>query len=302
MTDAGSNDADSLVRFGFEHAAVRGSYVRLAKATSEILACHPYPPALARVMAELLAAAALLASTLKFSGSLIIQLQGKGPVRLMVVECDDQLDLRAMAQWDAVRVAALPADATLADLAGGPAQGRMSITLDPKGAGSLYQGIVALEGGSVAALIEHYLTTSEQVVSRIVLAVAGNVAAGMILQRLPGTAEPDQLIWARAREALAATGTNALLAATPAADRLATAFPEDDLRVFDARPARFRCRCNRERVETALGIAGREEVEAILAERDAVEITCEFCNHCYAFAPAEARAIAATFHGTQTQQ
>ena len=154
----------------FERAAVRGALVTLDAASRAILDCHPYPPALRRVLAELLAASALLASTLKFTGSLIVQLQGDGPVRLLVVECNDALELRATAQWDAERTTALGPDATLAELAGGATQGRLVITLDPKGNGTIYQGIVTLETASVAGLIEHYLATSEQLASRLVLA------------------------------------------------------------------------------------------------------------------------------------
>ena len=116
---AATRFADNVTRFLFERAAVRGALVSLDDACREILDQHPYPPALRRVLAELLAAAALLASTLSFKGTLIVQLQGKGPVGLLVVECTADLGLRATAQWrDA---AALPADAPLFALAGDPA-------------------------------------------------------------------------------------------------------------------------------------------------------------------------------------
>ena len=134
--------ADALARFVFEHAAVRGALVSLDGACREILDCHPYPPALRRALSELLAAATLLASTLKFKGTLIVQLQGNGPVRLLVVECDATLSLRATAQWK--EADALPPSASLAELAGGASHGRLAITLDPKDGGPLYQGIVAL--------------------------------------------------------------------------------------------------------------------------------------------------------------
>jgi molecular chaperone Hsp33 len=302
-TDASLDDAgavlpaDVLTRFVFEHAAVRGALVTLTQTVRAVLACHPYPPPLQRVLAELVAATALLASTLKFTGSLIMQLQGDGPVRLLVVECSEALGLRATAQWDAERTGVLGADATLADLAGGPDHGRLVLTLDPKGAGTLYQGIVALESGSVAGLIEHYLATSEQLASRIVL-VAGDPAAGetwsaagLLVQRLPGATEEDDATWNSARDALDSIVPAALLAPVSATDQLAATFPQDDVRVFKAKPVSFACSCSRERVENALRIAGATEIESILVERDDVEVTCEFCNRRYAFAPAEARAL-----------
>ena len=291
MTAPAPNAADALSRLVFEHAAVSGAPVALADTTRAVLACHPYPPALARVLCELLAASALLASTLKFTGSLIVQLSGDGPVRLLVVECTDALALRATAQWDAERTAALGPDATLADLAGGPRHGRLVLTLDPKGAGTIYQGIVALEAGSVAALIEHYLATSEQLASRLLLAAGDGGAAGLLVQRLPGAGEDDDTTWQRARTALDAVDPASLLVPAAATAQLAATFPEDDIRVFGAKPVAFGCSCSRERVENALRIAGAAEIEAILAERPDVEVTCEFCSRRYTFAPAESRAL-----------
>jgi molecular chaperone Hsp33 len=285
--------SDTLTRFVFEHAAVRGALVTLGDTVRSVLACHAYPPAVQRVLAELLAAAALLASTLKFQGSLIMQLQGDGPVRLLVVECTDALDLRATAQWDAGRTAALGPAATLADLAGGPAHGRLVLTLDPRGAGTIYQGIVTLESGSVAGLIEHYLATSEQLASRLALSVRDGTAAGVIVQRLPGASEDDDTTLARVRERIDALAPDMLHDGTIEA-RLQTLFPEDDLRMFAPRATQARCSCSRERVANALRIAGRDEVEAILAERGDVEVTCEFCNRRYVFVPAAARAVFAS--------
>ncbi|MFO1396411.1 MAG: Hsp33 family molecular chaperone HslO [Burkholderiales bacterium] len=282
---------DALTRFVFEHAAVRGALVTLADTTAATLACHPYPPALQRVLGELLAASALLASTLKFTGSLIVQLQGDGPVRLLVVECTDALGMRATAQWDAERTAALGADASLADLAGGPEHGRLVLTLDPKGAGTVYQGIVTLESGSVAGLVEHYLATSEQLASRLVLGTHDGRAAGLLLQRLPGATEDDDLTWERAQAAVDVLAPEALLSGAPATTLIGAVFPEDDVRVFAPRAASFACSCSRERVENALRIAGAAEIESILAERGDVEVTCEFCNRRYTFGPVEARAI-----------
>jgi molecular chaperone Hsp33 len=290
-TDVPFSAADALTKFVFEHAAVRGALVTTSDTVRAVLACHPYPPPLQRVLAELVAAAALLASTLKFTGSLIAQLQGDGPVRLLVVECTAALELRAMAQWDAQRIDVLGVDATLAELAGGPNHGRLVLTLDPKGAGTIYQGIVALEAGSVAGLIEHYLAASEQLASRIVLATGDHVAAGLLVQRLPGATDEDDVTWSRARNALDTLAPDALLAGVAATDQLAATFPQDDLRVFKAKPVSFACSCSRQRVENALRIAGAAEIESILAERGDVEVTCEFCNRRYAFAPDEARAV-----------
>jgi len=191
---------DALVPFVFEGAAVRGACVRMDRAVHDALASHDYPRALARVLAELLAASTLLAASLKFRGSLIVQLAGGGPVRLAVVECDHALSLRATAQWDPAAVARLGADATLAELAGGGGA-RLAITLDPE-EGPLYQGIVALEAGSVATLLEHYLASSEQLESRMALAERDGRVGGLLVQRLPGAGEGDAAPWDEASRAI----------------------------------------------------------------------------------------------------
>jgi molecular chaperone Hsp33 len=287
--------ADALVRFVFERSAVRGALVSLDDACRDILGCHPYPPALKRVLTELLAAAALLASTLKFKGALIVQLQGDGPLRLLVVECDATLSLRATAQWGDAAIA-LPANASLAELAGGPEHCRLAITLDPKDGGPLYQGIVALQAASIASLIEHYLTTSEQIDSRMVLAVKGEAVRGLLLQRLPGATAEDDATWSRAAAQVDGCAPAELLLPVPAEALLTARFPDVDIRLFARRPARFVCSCSEERVANALRLIGRTEVETILTEQGLIGVTCEFCNRSYTFMADDARALFARGH------
>jgi molecular chaperone Hsp33 len=277
--------ADNLTRFVLERAAVRGAVVSLDGAYRDILACHAYPAGLQRLLGETLAAVCLLASALKFDGSLVLQLHGEGTLRLLVVECDAALSRRATAQWDG----AVGDDALLADLAGAAGGGRMVLTLDPKDGGPLYQGVVALEGGSVAALFEHYLAKSEQIESRLWLRAGGGRACGLLLQRMPGAGEGDAATWQRAARAPATAA-----AAFDAADAhalLSTLFPDDDVRAFRARAPRFGCSCSRQRVAGALKLLGSAEVEAILAEQGAVGVNCEFCNRRYEFHPGEARSL-----------
>ena len=285
-----ARDADALVPFVVEDAPVRGSLIRLETTSRTILAQHAYPPPLARALSELCAAAALLASTLKLDGSLVVQLSGDGPVRLLVVECTDALELRATAQFDADRVGALPRDASLAALSGGAAHARLTLTLDQRNAGTLYQGVVALDGASVAASIEHYLATSEQLQSRLWLLPSGGGVTGLLLQRLPDADDAEVPAWPRLVADVGASLANAAKAPS-FADMLKALFARDDVRMFAARAVRFACRCSAARVANALRIAGRDEVEAAIAERGSVEVTCEFCNRRYTFGPAEARAL-----------
>lgn len=298
-----SRFTDALSRFVFEHAAARGALVGLDSTCRDILACRAYPPVLRRVLGELLAATALLASTLKFDGSLILQLAGDGPLRMLVVECDAALTLRATAQWSG-DVETFPADADLATLAGGPARARLAITVDPKDGGPLYQGIVGLETAAVATLIEHYLSSSEQIASRLVLGADGDRVRGLLVQRLPGADAADAAAWERIAAAAVALPAAELLAAPTPAALLTTRFPEDDIRLFEPRTARFGCGCSAERVGNALRLLGREEVEGILAEQGSVTATCEFCNRGYTFDATAAQALFAgqddAGHGART--
>jgi len=281
--------ADNVTRFHFERAALRGAVVSLDDAGREILAQHSYPPALRRALAELLAASGLLASTLSFKGTLIVQLQGAGPVSLLVVECTADLGLRATAQWRET-AASLPEDAPLRALAGDPETSRLAIMLDPKDGGPIYQGIVALEATSIAALIEHYLTISEQIDSRLVLATDATHTRGMLLQRMPSAGADDDATWRHA-----ATGTEVgaaeLLGADSVEALLAARFPTDDIRVRKGRQLRFHCDCSKERVSNALRMLGRAEIESILAEQGLIGVTCEFCSRSYSFIAADALAL-----------
>jgi molecular chaperone Hsp33 len=277
--------ADQLTRFVFERAAVRGAVVSLDAAYRDIVACHPYPAGLRRLMGETLAAVCLLANALKFHGSLVLQLHGAATLRLLVVECSSALELRATAQWDGE----VDDEASLADLAGGDPGSRMVLTLDPGDGGPLYQGVVALEGESVAALFEHYLAKSEQIDSRLWLRAADGRARGVLLQRMPGSTEADAATWRRAESAVGEAA--GLFDATDAHAALAALFPTDDVRAFRPRQPRFGCSCSRDRVRAALRMLGSTEVDSILAERGTVGVDCEFCNRRYEFDASEARSL-----------
>jgi len=276
---------DNLTRFVFERAAVRGAVVSLDVAYRDILACHPYPSAIQRVIGETLAAVCLLANSLKFDGSLILQFHGGGALRLLVVECSAALELRATAQW----TGDVPDDAPLSDLAGDARTSRMVLTLDPKDGSPLYQGVVALEGGSISQLFEHYLAKSEQIESRLWLRARSGRARGVLLQRMPASSVSDTDTWIRASKAIDATSR--LFDADDAHEALAALFSADDVRAFRPCRPRFACSCSRQRVEAALRLLGTAEVESILAERGMVGVDCEFCNRRYEFAAAEARAL-----------
>jgi molecular chaperone Hsp33 len=265
---------DALHRYLFENAAIRGEHVHLEDTWRAVLQRHEYPPVLRTALGEMMAAAALLAATLKLQGSLLLQIQGNGPVSLLVVECDGDLAMRATAKWKGE----LP-QGGLTELVG---TGRFAITLDPKDGSQPYQGIVALEGGSIAEILENYMTRSEQLETRLWLAADDGQAAGLLLQKLPGQPEQDADAWGRLGH-LAATVQPHELLKLPAETLLRRLFHEEDVRLFSPQPVTFHCRCSRTSVANMLKLLGREEVESILEERGNVEVNCEFCNQRYEF-------------------
>ena len=266
--------SDTLHRFLFERAPIRGETVQLAATWRAVLERHDYPAPLRKVLGELMAAGALLTATLKFEGTLILQLHGSGPVKLVVVECSATQAMRATAKWEGD----LPADGLRALLG----NGRFVIHLVPDAGGQSYQGVVALDTDSIAAAIEHYMAASEQIETRLWLACDDNRAAGLLIQKLPEHESADADAWPRAG-LLAATVTADELLGLAAHDLLHRLFHEEDLRVFEPRPVFFRCSCTRERVTDMLRLLGQDEVRAIITERGEVEVHCEFCNRRYVF-------------------
>lgn len=265
---------DSLQRFLFEHAAIRGELVHLDATWRAALERHDYPPAVRGLLGELMAAAALLSATLKFNGSLTLQIQGSGPVGLAVVEATSERTLRGLAHWSGD-----PDPMPFPALVG---EGRFVITIDPRESGQRYQGIVELEGDTVSAALENYLARSEQLDSRIWLAADTQHAAGMLLQRLPDRADEDSDMWNRATH-LGATLTRDELLTLPAQEIIRRLYHEEDVRIFDRENMRFHCGCSRERVANVLRMLGYDEVQSILNERGKIDVDCEFCNHHYTF-------------------
>ena len=275
-------NTDSLQRFLFEGAPVRGEIVHLDSTWRAVLERHRYPAPLRAVLGQLMAAAALLSATLKFEGSLILQIQGSGAVKLIVVECTSEQTMRATAKWEGEL-----RNAAFRELVGG---GRFAITIVPTDATQSYQGIVALEGDTVSAVLEHYMATSEQLETRLWLASNDEQAGGLLLQRLPGEAGNDPDAWNRAVK-LSETVTERELLTLPARQIVRRLFHEEDIRVFESRIVSFRCSCTRNRVVNMLRMLGHDEVHSIIDERGSVEVTCEFCNRQYAFDPVDAEQV-----------
>lgn len=266
---------DRLYRFLFEKFGVRGEFVRLGASWAAIQARHVYPEVVAGQLGCGLAAVTLLSGMIKFKGSLIMQLQGDGPLRTLVAQATDQRAVRGMARWSDDLPSKLGAD--MADLYG---DGRLVLTAEAPG-GERYQGIVALVGEHLGRALETYFVQSEQIETRIWLAAGDDAAAGLLLQRMPDgdTSAED---WRRVC-VLADTLNNADLLGLEVDELLHRLFHEEQLRLFEPEPVAFRCDCSRARIADVLRAMGRDDVEAVLSEQGEVAADCEFCNAHYRF-------------------
>lgn len=274
-----------LIKFLFSAGPVRGGLVRVDDAWRAMVELHDYPPVVTRLLGEMVAAATLLATNIKFNGALVMQVHGDGPVRLLVVECQPDLALRATA-----KLADAPIDATasLRELVNRGGQGRFAITLDPRDplpGQQPYQGIVPLEGDSMSAILQNYMRQSEQLDTRLVLAADAHVAAGLLLQKLPdhgGTGAVDPDAWDRA-VTLGATLTGAELLAHAPETLLHRLYHQEPTQLQATLTPRFACSCSRERIGRMLKSLGRAEVDSIIEEMREVTVTCDFCNRRYVF-------------------
>lgn len=277
--------ADYTQRFLFDDFDVRGEWADLEHSYAEILARHPYPEAVARLLGELLAAAALLAGTLKFEGTLILQARSEGPVSLLMVECTSQRELRGIARY--ALTTEIAADASLAELL---PQGVLAITLEPIG-GQRYQGIVALDQPDLARCLSRYFAESEQLPTRFWLVTDERKARGLLLQQLPA----QRVLEADARaehwhhlNVLADTLTSEELLQLPPETLLHRLYHEEQVRLFAAQTVRFQCSCSRERSANALSSLGQADVLSLLEEQGGrVTIDCQFCNRRYEFDAAD---------------
>ncbi len=306
---------DQLLKFLFEGLPVRGMLVRLDSSWLELLSRrasvsdggHAFAPPVRALLGEMAAAGVLMQGNLKFNGALILQMQGDGPVRLAVAETQPDLSFRVTAKV----VGSVADDAQLEAMLNVGGQGRCAITLDPLDrlpGQTPYQGVVPLHGDrreplqKLSEVLEHYMLQSEQLDTCLLLAANDEVAAGLLIQRLPVTGAAnlagDLLVLADEDH----IGRNedyrriALLAATLTADELLTLQPaqimhrlfwQETLRVFEPLTPRFACRCSRERVAGMLRGLGADEVGSLIEERGEAEVGCDFCGAMYRFDPVD---------------
>ena len=272
------SNQDLLYRYLFEEYEVRGELVQLDSTYRHIVDAQNYPVQVQKLLGELLVATSLLTATLKFEGSITVQLQGDGPVRLAVINGDHNQQLRGVARYEGE----LPTDDKLQSLIG---NGQLVITITPE-EGERYQGIIALEADTLAACLEQYFAQSEQLATRLWIRTGHHEgtprAAGILLQELPARSEDhgadfDHLIQ------LTSTIKDEELFGLEAEEILYRLYHQDKVRVFDPQAIEFRCTCSRARCEGALLQIEKEEAVAMVQELGKIDMHCDYCGAHYQF-------------------
>ena len=277
------HDRDTLHRFLFERFPIRGHLVHLDAAWRALIEHRAYPDAIRETLGEAVVASLLLAATIKFEGVMSLQLQGDGPMHLLLVQCTSGLGVRGLARH---RTLSAGDSHKISDLVGA---GNLTVTLETDDGAQRYQGIVPIEGERLADSLQAYFQNSEQLPTRLWLHADALGASGMLLQKLPGAAALPAAdaaaledAWTRV-QIIGDTLTKEELRTLADAEILHRLFNEDDLRLFEPSPVYFRCRCSRERVAGMLQGLGEAETRSVIAERGKVEVHCDFCNRAYVF-------------------
>lgn len=270
-------------RFLLEDLDIRGAIVHLDSVWQQILQNRDYPIPVMEMLGEISAIALLLSGNLKQTGRLTIQLNGSGPVSMLVIDCNETLHLRGMAKCEQ-HIESL----TVLDLLG---YGQLALTLDMPSMKESYQSIVPLEGNNIAEIFEYYFKQSEQLPSRLFLTTSNEAVFGILLQKLPAADQLDPDGWTRA-EALAATINDQSLFKRSAEEILTHLFFEENTRIFDAQTVQYGCHEDPAKIYAMLRSLGREEVNSILQEFGEVVIKDDICNREYRF---DALAIDAIF-------
>jgi molecular chaperone Hsp33 len=291
-----SQPGDVVRRFIVENRPVRGHWVRLEGAWRELRAHKEYPEPVRELLGQAVAASVLLAATLKFNGTLTLQLQGNGAVKLLVAQCTHDFRLRAVANFDEAAVEGVITEsqrgAVFRRLVG--TEGRVIVTIESEEKNTRYQGIVPLTGASLADSLETYFASSEQLPTRVLLAADGERGVGFLVQKLPAPANADESdmkeVGEDAQRGIERLSTTDLLL-RPVEELLERGFAAHDMRLFKGAPVQFECRCSEGRVSSLLRALGADEVRDVLKEQGGVTVTCEFCHRPYRFDAVDVEAL-----------
>jgi molecular chaperone Hsp33 len=267
---------DTLQRFIFENTPVRGEFIRISESFQTIVNQHDYPPVLRKLLGEALCAAGLLSAVIKFTGRLTIQFRGKGKLKLLLVQCDNHFRLRGLIKWDG--------EMTHEILMESFNEGVLAIMLDAGPNKGRYQGVVNWRGNSLAESIEGYFKDSEQLATKLWLAVDETSAAGYLLQAVPasdkGASDPAEL---ERVVQLTKTLLPVDLLRLDYESILGMLYREDEIRIFPHVEVAFGCTCSRKRSADAILLLGKKEAEEEIKDKNSMVVTCDFCNKEYVF-------------------
>ena len=268
---------DTLQRFIFESTDIRGEITTLSASYLDLLALQKYPPQVALLFGEFLAAASLLSSSLKHSGMITVQANGSGPITTIMAECSQDNKLRGIVRGNFDDLGKL---STLQELLG---KATLAITLEPEGR-ERYQGVVPLDEDNLSKCLEFYFYQSEQLPTKIRLASNSEIATGLFIQQLPSTGDREESLedWQRVSTLFETLSSDEQLQLSHN-DQLYRLFHEQELRLFDAKLMAFSCSCSRQRTENALLSLGRTEVMELSEEQGLIMIHCQFCAQEYRF-------------------
>ena len=275
---------DYVQRFLFEDLDIRGRLTCLTGAWRRMLDGRGYPQNVAALLGRTTALNVLLGANQKGAGRVTLQVQGSGPIRLLVSDCTAELRIRGMADFRGEAARETAERQLLGD-------GRLAVTLEDMKSGRIYQSMVPLEGNSLEQIFAHYLSQSEQLPAYLRLFADGDAVCGLLLEKLPKADERDPDGWNRVTQLAATLRLDETRDAQPY-DLLTRVFPEELMRVFRLYAVEYHCPYDEDKVKDVLRGLGRGEVEAILAEQGEVVIRNEICNHEYRF---DARAVAELF-------
>jgi len=292
------SDDDLLHRFVIENTRVRGEIVHLNNSWQTVLGRYNYPENVKNILGDAFAACALLSATIKYDGSLILQIRGDGPLHLLVVQATSNGTLRGLARWKGD----VPAEG-LNEIFG---NGQMVMTIEPP-KGEPYQGIIGLQGANIKDAIENYFTQSEQLNTRLWLTANSTACTGFLLQELPDTnnqssnTNEDKNNWEHSVH-LANTLTKDELLSLSTKEILHRLFHEDDIRLFKPTPLSFKCGCSIERINKVIISLGIDEARNIISEQGNIHVDCEFCNAEYIYSLADIEQLFAnSIHSSSAQ-
>lgn len=268
---------DTLQRFMFEHASIRGEIAYIDETYKTIMSQHDYPPQVKILLGEALVGCLLLAGSIKFEGEISLQFHGDDRLPLLLVQCDDKLRIRAFAKF---KKNSPDVDFNAAFL-----EGKMALIINQYNQTQAYESIVPIRSTSMADNLMHYFAQSEQIATRVWLAVNDEVAAGILLQLMPGqNSLQREQFWEYAVH-IGETITQQELLTLDNQTILHRLYHETELRLYTARAVHFGCRCSLDKMKQVLMVLGQAEIESLLKEKGHVDVGCDFCNQHYVFDP-----------------